>query len=196
MMNTKAKLLSACLAAFLAASAIPGAAQQGQQAGHHGRDHGGKQAREFRNLQQGRGMGMGRAAETNGYPGPMHVLQHAEALELSDGQIERTRELMTRVKSRAPELGKQIVDAEERLEAMFAEDSVNAAKMDALLLQIAELRAHLRSLHLTAHLDQAAVLTEAQLEKYKTLRSASQAEGERRPMRRMNGMKRAAPSGG
>src|SRR6056297_2745241 len=84
MMNTRTKWLSACLAAFLVASATPAAAQQGGQsagqspdhAGHQGRGHDAMQAREFRNLQQGRGMGMGRAAETNGYPGPMHVLQH------------------------------------------------------------------------------------------------------------------------
>ena len=151
-------------------------------------------AREFRNLQQGRGMGMGRVADVNGYPGPMHVLEHAEALELTDGQIERTRELMTRVKTRAPELGKQVVDAEKRLEAMFAGGSVNAAKMDSLLMEIAELRAHLRSLHLTAHLDQAAVLTEAQLEKYKKLRSTGNET--RRPMRRMGEMKREGSSGG
>jgi len=195
-MKTTAKWLSACLAAFLVASALPAAAQQAGQPGHQGRGHGAMQAREFRNLQQGRGMGMGRVAEVNGYPGPMHVLQHAEALELAEGQIERSRELMSRVKSRAPELGKQIVDAERRLAAMFAEGGINAAEMDALLLEIAKLRAHLRSLHLTAHLDQAAVLTEAQLLKYKELRSAARAEGERRPMRRMSEMPRAAPSGG
>ena len=155
-----------------------------------------RQAREFRNLRQGRGMGMGRVAETNGYPGPMHVLEHAEALELTEGQMERSREIMARVKTRAPELGSEIVDAERRLEAMFAEGSVNAAKMDSLLVEIAELRAHLRSLHLTAHLDQAAVLTEDQLLEYKELRGAEPASEQRRPMRRMREMKRADPSDG
>lgn len=191
-MNMTTIRSSACLAALLVATAMPAAAhhagQPGGQAGHHGGSHGAMQAGEFRNLQQGRGMGMGRVAAVNGYPGPMHVLEHPEALELTDGQIERTRELVTRVKTRAPELGKQVVDAEKRLEAMIAEGSVNAARMDSLLLEIAELRAHLRSLHLTAHLDQAAVLTEAQLEKYNELRNA---DGEaRRPMRRMREMKR------
>jgi len=87
-----------------------------------------------------------------------------------------------------------VVDAEKRLEAMFAEGSVNAAKMDSLLMEIAELRAHLRSLHLTAHLDQAAVLTEAQLEKYKELRSTGNET--RRPMRRMGDMQREGQSDG
>ena len=154
------------------------------------------QMREFRNLQQGRGMGMARAAETNGYPGPKHVLEHSEALELTDDQLERSREIMTRVKTRAPELGNQVVDAEKRLEAMFTEGSVDAAKMDSVLTEIAELRAQLRSLHLTAHLDQAAVLNETQLDKYKELRSAAQSDGERRPMRRMREMERESTSGG
>lgn len=190
-----ARATSACAALWTTALTValtvaPHAlAQETADPGQHGNRHQSMQAREFRNLQQGRGMGMGRAAETNGYPGPMHVLEHAEALELTAGQIERSGELMIRVKTRAPELGKQIVDAEKRLEGMLAEGSVNAAKMDSLLLEIAELRAHLRSLHLTAHLDQAAVLTEAQLEKYKELRNTEGA-GERRPMRRMREMKR------
>ncbi|HMB37963.1 MAG TPA: hypothetical protein VKO85_02715 [Wenzhouxiangellaceae bacterium] len=171
-------------------------AQETADSGQHGNRHQSMQAREFSNLRQGRGMGMGRVAGVNGYPGPRHVLEHAEALELTEGQIERSGELMARVKTRAPELGNQIVDAEKRLEAMFAEGSINAAKMDSLLLEIAELRAHLRSLHLTAHLDQAAVLTEAQLEKFKTLQSAAETDGERRPMRRMREMKREGQSGG
>ena len=71
-MNTKTIWASACLAALLVASAMSAAAQHagqpgGQgQAGHQGRGHEAMQAREFRNLQQGRGMGMARAAETNG----------------------------------------------------------------------------------------------------------------------------------
>ena len=192
-MNIRSLCLSASLAALLVASTLPAEAQQ---AGHKGGDPQAMQAREFRNLQQGRGMGMGRVAELNGYPGPKHVLEHAEALELSEGQIERSREIMSRVKSRAPELGKQVVDAEKQLEAMFAEDNVDAASMDSLLMQIAELRAQLRSLHLTAHLDQAAVLTEAQITKYTELRSASRADDERRPMRRMREMKRKSSSDG
>lgn len=198
-MNTKAIWSSACLTAFLIAAAMPAAAQHGGQsggqAGHQGRGHEAMQAREFRNLQQGRGMRMGRVADVNGYPGPMHVLEHAEALELSQGQLERSQEIRNRVKTRAPELGGQIVDAEKRLEAMFADGTVNPARMDSLLLEIAELRAHLRSLHLTAHLDQAAVLTEEQITKYKELRAADQAEGERRPMRRMHEMRRQGSNG-
>ena len=195
-MNIRSLCLSTSLAALLVASTMPAEAHQARQSGHKGGDPQAMQMREFRNLQQGRGMGMARAAETNGYPGPKHVLEHAEALALTDDQIERSREIMTRVKSRAPELGKQVVDAEKQLEAMFVEGNVDAASMDSLLMQIAELRAQLRSIHLTAHLDQAAILTEAQITKYTELRSAGRAEDERRPMRRMGEMKRGDPNDG
>lgn len=193
-MKKPARGLSACLLTLLFVSATPAAAQQAGHSGHQARGHAETQAREFSNLQQGRGMDMARAAENNRYPGPMHVLEHAEALELSDDQIERSRELMSRVKTRAPELGRQIVDGEKRLEAMFAEGSVEPSSMDSLLMEIAELRAQLRSIHLTAHLDQAAILTEAQITKYMELRAAASTEQARRPMRRLHDMQRPGKS--
>lgn len=181
----------------LALAVVPAAsAQENLQTGDHPKRHLAMQAREFHNLEQGRGMGMASAAETNGYPGPKHVLEHATALELTDAQLDRSRELMARVKTRAPELGRQVVDAEKRLEAMFADGSVTEAKMDSLLMEIGKLRARLRSVHLTAHLDQAAVLTEAQIEQYMTLRSADRSNGKRQPMRRMLEMKRESTSRG
>lgn len=42
-------------------------------------------------LKAGRGMGLAPAAELNGYPGPMHVLEHASALALTAEQRDRTR---------------------------------------------------------------------------------------------------------
>src|SRR5215510_12326186 len=39
---------------------------------------------EIRDLLEARGMGLAKAAELNSYPGPLHVLQLANELELSD----------------------------------------------------------------------------------------------------------------
>src|SRR4051812_13620184 len=41
---------------------------------------------EIGDLVEGRGMGLAKAGELNSYPGPLHVLQLAEQLELSDRQ--------------------------------------------------------------------------------------------------------------
>jgi hypothetical protein len=42
-------------------------------------------------LRAGRGMGLALAAELNGYPGPMHVLELADALGLSANSVRRFR---------------------------------------------------------------------------------------------------------
>ena len=46
---------------------------------------------EIRDLREGRGMGLAKAAELNSYPGPLHVLQLAAELGLSDAQRKATK---------------------------------------------------------------------------------------------------------
>ncbi|MGK7294708.1 MAG: Spy/CpxP family protein refolding chaperone [Candidatus Wenzhouxiangella sp. M2_3B_020] len=121
--------------------------------------------RDVRQLREGRGMGMARVAGVNGYPGPMHVLRQAEALELSEEQVAESEALRSRVHERSREIGERIIEAEARLNALFEAGSVDRGAMREVLGEIADLRADLRAVHLEAHLDQAAVLTEQQLEK-------------------------------
>lgn len=121
--------------------------------------------RETRQLREGRGMGMGRVAAVNGYPGPMHVLRQAEELELSDEQREQTSALRERVHARSRELGERIVAAESRLGDVLAADEVDRDALREALGEIADLRAELRAAHIEAHLDQADILTPEQREK-------------------------------
>ena len=44
---------------------------------------------QIADLRAGRGMGLALAAELNGYPGPMHALELADALDLSGQQRAR-----------------------------------------------------------------------------------------------------------
>lgn len=121
--------------------------------------------REIRQLRDGRGMGMGRVAAVNGYPGPMHVLRQAEELELSDEQREQTSALRERIHARSRELGERILAAESRLGDVLAADAVDRDALREALGEIADLRAELRAAHIEAHLDQADILTADQLEK-------------------------------
>src|SRR6266700_6442137 len=52
-------------------------------------------------LLEGRGMGLAKAGELNSYPGPLHVLQLAEQLELSDPQRTATVSLQATMRDRA-----------------------------------------------------------------------------------------------
>ncbi|MBY6205077.1 hypothetical protein [Halomonas denitrificans] len=131
--------------------------------------------RQERMLRSGHGMGLARAAELNGYPGPRHVLQQADALDLTDEQRAATSALVERVRSDAVALGQRILDAEAELHAMFATDTSEGRgapspdAVEAQLAEIAELSAELRAVHLLAHLEQAALLTEAQKAAYRPM---------------------------
>ena len=130
--------------------------------------------KEVAALRRGAGMGMARPAELNRYPGPRHVLEHAEELELSDAQVAETQALFGEVRRKATELGEAIIEAEQELERMFARGRVDSESLEDALLVIGELRAKLRFVHLDAHLRQAEVLGPEQITAYIRLRGYSE----------------------
>ena len=125
----------------------------------------------------GRGMGLAKAAELNHYPGPRHVLDLAEELELTDAQRAEVRAAREAMRSKAIPLGKQIVAKEAALDALFADGQATPDTVRALLHEIAVLKADLRFAHLNAHLTMQDALTEQQIRRYDVLRGyASEAE--------------------
>ena len=125
---------------------------------------------EVRDLLSGQGMGLAKAAELNGYPGPAHVLEHADALGLSQRQREATRELMERHKARARDLGRELLAAEQRLDRAFATRKIDTASLAELSAEIGRRQAELRQEHLRTHLEQTALLDERQVRHYAVLR--------------------------
>lgn len=128
---------------------------------------------DIESLLAGNGMGYAKSAELNGWPGPKHVLELAEALKLSAEQEAATRELLVRMKSAAISLGKQVVHAEARLEALFAAGSPTPETVAASTARIAETEGRLRAVHLNAHVAQADILDPAQVKAYFRLRGYS-----------------------
>ena len=63
---------------------------------------------EIGDLLEGRGMGLAKAGELNSYPGPLHVLQLAEQLELSDPQRAATNLLYSKMRERSTAAGKTV----------------------------------------------------------------------------------------
>ena len=76
---------------------------------------------QIADLKAGRGMGLALAAELNGYPGPIHVLEHASALALTAEQRERTRTLFENMKAEAVPVGEQLIEQEAKLDRLFSE---------------------------------------------------------------------------
>ncbi|MGC1172426.1 Spy/CpxP family protein refolding chaperone [Polaromonas sp.] len=138
----------------------------------------GQQTREIKalspaqtaDLQAGKGMELAKAAELNGYPGPMHTLELAAQLNLSAEQKQASEALMTRHKAEARNLGAQLVEAERGLDQAFASRQIDAARLAAHTERIGQLQALLRKSHLETHLLQSALLTPEQITRYAQLR--------------------------
>lgn len=126
--------------------------------------------RDVQGLLEGNGMGLALAAELNSYPGPLHVLEHAQALGLSEAQRDSSARLMAAHKEEARALGRQLVEAERELDQAFATRQIDAPSLSARLQRIGALQAAIRDTHLQTHLKQTALLTPAQVARYNQLR--------------------------
>ena len=161
-------LIALTLAALLAADS--GMPVPAPYAGEQHRAIKALSEREIADLAAGRGMALAKAAELNGYPGPMHVLEHAEALALDPAQREATQAIFERMRARAQALGQELIEAERALDLLFASERAGAAAVDQALSPIGSLQAALRGVHLQAHVQQTALLTRTQRERYAKLR--------------------------
>jgi Spy/CpxP family protein refolding chaperone len=133
---------------------------------------------EIKALHQGAGMGYAKAAELNGYPGPLHVLELARQLRLSDQQRQASEQLMAQHKATARTLGGQLVDAERALDTAFAQKQIDAQRITELTQRIGQLQATLRAEHLQTHLLQTALLNPQQIERYQSLRGYDKSAGQ------------------
>ena len=121
-------------------------------------------------LLEGRGMGLARAAELNGYPGPLHALELADALGLSPEQRAATEAIRAAMLADAQAVGAQIVEVEGHLDALFAGGRATDALVDRMTGHLGTLQGRLRAAHLRAHVALVDVLTLEQREAYDRLR--------------------------
>jgi Spy/CpxP family protein refolding chaperone len=160
--------ITALLVMSLVSANLPG--QATPYRGQESRDIKALSADDVADLLAGKGMGLAKAAELNGYPGPLHVLENAKALNLSDRQTSRTQALFAAMQAKAKQIGKSLVDEERKLDRMFADRTVSREALTASLARIGALQADLRAAHLEAHLAQRQILTAEQNAAYVKLR--------------------------
>ena len=125
---------------------------------------------QIADLKAGRGMGLALPAELNGYPGPSHVLENADALGLTVEQRARTKMLFDAMKADALPVGERLIELEAKLDAMFAKREITPANLTASTQEIGIIQARLREAHLKYHLVMMTVLTPAQVGRYQELR--------------------------
>jgi Spy/CpxP family protein refolding chaperone len=128
---------------------------------------------QIADLRAGRGAGFALAAELNGYPGPVHVLELGDRLNLSAAQREQVQKLFVSMKAEAVPLGEQLISREEELDRLFASRTVTPPNLAAATLAIGETQAVLRATHLKYHLATLELLSAEQAQQYAALRGYS-----------------------
>lgn len=161
--------------ACLALVSLPALAQ------HHG--YAGMQDREIKALSPeqveqyrvGAGMGYALPAELNRFPGPMHVLELADKLQLTPEQRSRTQALMDAHKAEARAIGARRVGSERALEALFRSGKVDETSLAKGVREAAALEGEYRLAHLETHRRMRALLSDQQVEAYVRLRGYDRA---------------------
>ena len=164
----RAVLIAFCLSFLFALEAT--SAEVSPYSGQDAREIKALSESEIADLLAGKGMGYAKVAELNGYPGPKHVLELADALHLSPEQREKTQTVFARMEASARELGSKLVDAERELDSEFREGTVTADSLAEALSRIGALQVELRGVHLQAHLEQVGILKQGQVARYMELR--------------------------
>lgn len=167
------------IAVAFAAAMLPVAAW-GQDHGHSQglTPYAGFQEREIKSLsgsdieelRRGGGWGLALPAELNGHPGPAHLLELKDELELTQEQVDAITRLFAVMKSDAIAAGERLISAEAALSDAFTRKRPEAGALRALLADAAQARAELRYIHLSQHLATPEILSREQIEKYGILR--------------------------
>ena len=121
-------------------------------------------------IEAGAGWGLAKPAELNGYPGPAHVLELADRLEITAAQRERVEAIFEKMQAAAIDTGKRYIMAEARVDAVFRSGEATAERVANAVAEAAQWRGQLRLVHLNAHLETAEVLSDEQRRRYDNLR--------------------------
>ena len=148
-------------------------------AGLQHRSIAGLSAKDVAALRRGDGWGLALPAELNGVPGPKHVLELRDELELEDDQAVRIEAIYKKMRRDAIAAGERLIAAEAALSDAFRNGGTSSPagphpeRLQALLEEAEAARAALRFVHLSSHLAVAEILTGAQISRYAFLRGYS-----------------------
>lgn len=125
---------------------------------------------EIDGYKKGTGMGLAKAAELNGYPGPMHVLDLKKELGLTNEQVTKITDIFNTMTNEAKQLGESILSTENKIEDAFRNKTITSDLLEKMTKEMGELQGKLRLTHLKAHIKTTAELNKFQIEKYNELK--------------------------
>jgi len=139
-------------------------------AGFQNRDIKSLSETDLADLRQGAGWGLALAAELNGVPGPSHLLELREQIELTPDQVAAIEIIFAQMQVQAIEAGERLIAAEAAIEVAFRAGNLSPETLRELIAQAAAARAELRYVHLLRHLETPPLLSAQQIARYNTLR--------------------------
>lgn len=124
-------------------------------------------------IERGEGAGFALPAERNGVPGPSHVLALADELGLTADQRERVDAIFAEMRAAAIPAGQRYLDGERALETDLRAGELAEGRLGEHVARVSRLEGDLATVHLTAHLRTAGVLTPDQIAAYSRLRASA-----------------------
>ena len=121
-------------------------------------------------VKAGKGMTLALAAELNGYPGPSHVLELANQLQLSAEQKIDVGILFEAMKAESIQVGEHLLAEERKLDRHFSSQTITTDSLADQTRDIGGIQAELRNAHLKYHLLTKRILTAEQIKRYGELR--------------------------
>lgn len=121
-------------------------------------------------LNRGGGWGFAKSAELNGFPGPSHVLEMKETLQLDEQQVSQITVIFKQMKNRAIYISKEFLTVERNLDHLFQNGMISETKLKELLAMSSKARRELRYIHLAAHLETSRLLNDEQIQSYNVAR--------------------------
>lgn len=151
---------------------------------HHHAGYAGQETRSIKSLsaediaelKAGSGWGLAKTAELNGVPGPKHLLEMKDEIDLSENQIAKIEKLFDEMNTAAVTLGLSLIEKEQQLELRFKTSLPSEHELRSLLDEISETRSALRFVHLAAHLKTPEILSNQQIDRYNNLRGYATAD--------------------
>ncbi len=173
-MNTKVTILFLILI-LMPLSTFPAAdhSYKSKYAGEEKREIKSLSETDIEELKNGKGWGLAKAAELNGVPGPAHLLEMKDEIELSAKQVWAIEDLYKKMKQEAVPLGLELIELERELNNHFANRTITYELLGVLLERIAQVQKKLRYVHLSTHLKTPNILTPEQIALYNKLRGYS-----------------------
>jgi Spy/CpxP family protein refolding chaperone len=122
------------------------------------------------NVRDGRGFGMAFAADQQGYPGPLHVLELKDQLRLSRDQEVKAQALLAAMFAESRPKSARLLEAEARLRQLFAGGRPDEAGVRKAVGEVETARTDVRVVHLLFHVKMRDALTDEQRRLYQEAR--------------------------